>query len=217
MRAFEFGGGGGGSESDSAVRQAILRDLVAGLDELNNPNAVVNKPGSDDLTLALHEEDSRSIVLWATLRPFLRAYSKAFPIATPLTEEELEANIDVALNESEFFLTQELIKRHLRNLGPLSLGGLAEFRFPRTKHASWERYQRTLTREIFDPMRDLKLWHVETIARPDNGGGSIAGYWISAGQALIDFHDFVFEPRRREQHQRFYEKHIKKLEEKRHA
>ena len=189
---------------NSNERDSILRAIVDRLD-LDNPSLEVNKRGSDNFSAALHEEDSRSIILWALLRPFLHAYVAAFPqnAGYAIPEEDVEKSVKVALNEPEFFLTQALIKAYHRKEPEFSLGKLAERRYSRGS-ASWEKYQRTLAREVFDHVRDLQLWHVEAKGRNDNGGGAIAGYKISAGQALIDFDTYVFQPKRLEQHQDFY-------------
>lgn len=210
MRA--LGSGGGGSSGGS--RTANLRVLVAGLEALHNPAADVNRSGSETLVAALHEEDSRGIVLWAVLRPFLMSYARMFPQgATPPADKEIAESIDVMLDEQHFFLTQQLIKLHLRREKPLSLGGLAEIRYLRDT-PKWERYKQTLAREVFDHAQDLQLWHVEVLARRDTGGGSIAGWRISAGQALIDFDEYVFRPQRLKQHQRFLARFQDALKEK---
>jgi hypothetical protein len=193
------------SSVDVAVtddRHAKLMQIVDELD-LDNPLDQINKLGSEDFGTALHEEDARGIILWAKLRPFLFLYARAFPQTVVLSERELAASIDVALEESEFFLTQHLIKTYLKGAGPLTCGQLAERRYLRGT-ASWEKYKQTLAREIFDHMRDLQLWEITTLGRDDNGGGAIAGYKISAGPALIDFHTYVFQRIRQKQHQRFF-------------
>ena len=100
-------GVGSGGAGPPDIRHAALMALVANLDDLTNPDSKVNKPGSDDFAFALHEEDSRAIVLWAVLRPFLKAYAKAFPeTATPPLEAEISASIDVMLDQGNFFLTR---------------------------------------------------------------------------------------------------------------
>ncbi|RWP42430.1 MAG: hypothetical protein EOR04_11480 [Mesorhizobium sp.] len=220
MRAFISGGGGGGGPSDDSSEKHCkkLKELVADLDDLTSPDSKVNRLGSSVLTAALHEEDSRGIVLWAVLRPFLKGYALMFPQSkVPLPANEVSANIDVMLDQGNFFLTQQLIKRHLRDEPPLSLGGLAEIRYPRGS-ASWERYQQTLAREIFDHARDIQLWHVDVLGRADrNGGGAIAGYKVSAGRALIDFDEWVFQPKRRDQFLRFHARFHDDLKENGHA
>ncbi|MFG1342487.1 hypothetical protein [Xanthobacter autotrophicus] len=217
MRALDFGGGSSSSLDGVDSKRVALRSLVSGLDSLNSTDAEINKPGSDVIAIALHEEDSRSVVLWAVLRPFLRSYATIFPeTSTPPSASEINSSIDFMLDESYFFLTQQLIKRHLRGDKPLSLGGLAEFRY-RRETSSWERFQQTLAREVFDHARDLQLWRVEVLGRADNGGGAIAGYKISAGQALIDFNEFVFQPKRLEQHMRFLSRFGNTLMEVEHA
>ncbi len=201
-------GGDGADIADDgdSSRAVALRSLVAGLEALTAPDAPMNKIGSSDLAIALHEEDSRGIVLWAALRPFLKGYAETFPqTSDPPTAIEISSSIDVMLDEGVFFLTQQLIKRHLRGEKPLSLGGLAEFRYRRNS-ASWHSFQQTLAREVFDHARDLQLWDVEVLGRPDKGGGAIAGYKISAGRSLIDFNEFVFQPKRREQLRNFYDR-----------
>ncbi len=214
MRTLDSGAGGG---SESHDRETKLHEIVVKLD-LDNPEDEVNKPGSDDFAVAPHEEDTRGIVVWAKLRPWLKGYAKALPQGTHiLSDEEIEESTKVVLNEPVHFLTQMLIKRHLRKQPPVSLAELAEGRFPRNS-ANWERYQQKLAREIFDHARDLQLWEVEVLGRVEhkNGGGAIAGYKISAGPALIDFDRLVFFPKRVEQHQRFYaryEHHLKKNKE----
>ncbi len=50
-------------ESDD--RDAVLRAIVEQLD-LDNPDLEINKRGSEDFAAALHEEDSRGIILWAS-------------------------------------------------------------------------------------------------------------------------------------------------------
>ena len=194
---------------DSESQRARLRQIVAQLHELNSPDAEVNKLGSDNVRVAIYEEDTRGIVTWAILRPFLKKYAKDFPVtATPPSDKEIEESVKIVLDHGNFLLTPELIKRHLRNVGPMSLAELAACRYPRGS-AMWEQYQRKLAREIFGHARDLQLWHVEAVGRADkNGGGAIPGWKISAGQALIDFDEFVFYPKRLEQHRLFHRCHL---------
>src|SRR4051794_36702446 len=97
-----------------------LKALVDGLNLDNDPE--LNKPGSDILDLALHEESSREIVLWAKLEPFLRAYAKAFPKDGVKPVEELEEALEEAMDEPTHFLTQYLIKLYLRGEKPIGLG-----------------------------------------------------------------------------------------------
>ena len=70
---------GSGSGRFDDVFQQKIRKLVEGLG-LDDPEAEVNKPGSDQLTLRMHQEDSRGIVLWAYLRPFVTEWVKIFPM-----------------------------------------------------------------------------------------------------------------------------------------
>lgn len=196
--------------SETLSRAEKLAAIVEGL-KLNDPSKPFNKDGSDDFSVAQHEEDTRSIILWAELRPFLTAYAPAFPQeGLVLSGEELKEAISVALNEPEFLLSQYLIKAYLRGEKPLTLGMLAEKRYVRGT-ASWDKYKSTLAREIFDSMRDLQLWTVNTIGRDDNGGGAIAGYEISAGPSLIDFDKYVFQPTRTEISRRFYVKFMSQM------
>lgn len=199
-----------GDGSDQEVRRQALKELAYNLKSLG-PDAEVNKYGSDDLRVALHEEDSRGVVLWAVLREFLSAYVKAFPEGErEFPDTEIKKSIDCMLEAGEFFLSQQLIKNHIKKLPPLNLSELASCRYDRKRNPyKWERYKIKLTQEIFDNARNVQLWHIQTLTRDDNGGGCIAGYRISAGQALIDFNDFVFQPLRRDQYRRFYHKYLK--------
>jgi hypothetical protein len=182
--------------------KALVRDLKLDTDP------ELNKPGSHVLDLALHEESSREIVLWAKLEPFLRAYAEAFPKNGDKIEN-LEKALEEAMDEPTHFLTQHLIKVHLRGEKPISLGQLAEVRKKRGT-PSWEKYKDFLSNDVIFEMHDLQLWNVETIRREEkNGGGTIAGYKISAGQALIDFHKFVYRPKRAEQIQEFCDTYLK--------
>ncbi|TAX38968.1 hypothetical protein [Rhizobium leguminosarum] len=208
--------GGGGSGGDT-VRKRKLRVLVKKLD-LRNPEAPWNKQSSRQIEAALYEEDSRSLVLWAVLRPFLQSYAKTFPQGgLVLPVDEINNSIDQMLDQANFLLTPQLIKRHIRGDDTLSLGRLAELRYKRGT-AGWEKYQQYLARELFDHARDTQVWHVDVLGRKDNnGGGAIAGYEISAGQALVDFDTYVFQPTRRWQLSQFFDRFEKKLKGKRNA
>ncbi len=192
--------------SHEEVVQGIVKEM-----NLDDPSLPVNQLGSDDFALAMHQEDTRSVVLWALLRPFLKLYVPQFtPENVQLSESELDKSIDVALNEPEFFLTQHLIKMHHKKELPLKLGKLAEQRYRRNS-ASWDRYKRKLAREVFDPMSDLLLWKIVTNGREDNnGGGAIASHDIWAGQALLDFDTYIYQPMRKKQYERFCERFLNK-------
>jgi hypothetical protein len=174
-------------------RVKVLQSLADSLDLDNNPD--LNAAGSDDFDAAIHEADARNIILWAQLRSWLRQYSVELPLSpgNPLPAKELEENIDIALDEPTFFLTQGIMRGHLTGKPPLTLGGVAELRY-RHGSSSWDKYKKTIANEMLFQMRDLQLWSVVVLDRADNGGGGIAGYKISAGAALVDFHHFVFKP-----------------------
>lgn len=207
---------GGGSGGDAA-RNRKLRALVKKLD-LRNPDAPWNKQSGSKIEVALYEEDSRSLVLWAVLRQFLQSYASTFPQGgLVLPADEINNSIDQMLDQANFLLTPQLIKQHIRGDDALSLGRLAELRYKRGT-AGWEKYQQYLARELFDHARDTQLWHVDVLGRKDNnGGGAIAGYEISAGQALIDFDKYVFQPTRRWHLAQFYARFEKKLKGQRYA
>jgi hypothetical protein len=216
MRTPDSGGGGGTSGSDDTMhRRLLLMEIAADLD-VHNPAAEANKPSSNSLALAILEEDTRGVVVWAFLKPFLRLYSKKVPLQSQDNFEpaDVEASIKVALDQANFFLTPTLLKHHYRKLPPLGLGAFANNRFSRERaNASWKSFQRDLTEHgtagapgIFRAARTLQLWKPVPIPRPDNGGGAIARWEISAGQALIDFDEFVFQPTREQQYRRFCER-----------
>jgi hypothetical protein len=165
---------GSGSGRFDDVFQQKIRKLVEGLG-LDDPEAEVNKPGSDQLTLRMHQEDSRGIVLWAYLRPFVTEWVKIFPHEkNPPPLEDIEKAIAIALDEPVFFLTQELIKRHLDDKPPLPAGELAEINSKRNTPA-WHKFKKRIGREFVDPLGDPQLWNVERIFREDkNGGGAVA-------------------------------------------
>ncbi|MDX0675671.1 hypothetical protein GOD41_08535 [Sinorhizobium medicae] len=200
-----------------AARTRKLKAMVKNLD-LRNPEALWNKQNSDQIDVALYEEDSRSLVVWAVLRPFLQSYARMFPQAgLVLPAEEINKSIDEMLDQGNFLITPQLIKQHLRGEDALSLGRLAELRYRRGT-AGWEKYQQYLARELFDHARDTQLWKINVLGRQDNnGGGAIAGYEISAGQALIDFDKYVFQPTRRWHLSQFYVRFEEKLKGKRYA
>ncbi|RUW86642.1 hypothetical protein EOA35_35340, partial [Mesorhizobium sp. M8A.F.Ca.ET.023.01.1.1] len=103
-----------------------------------------NQPSNaDNFSQALHQEDSRSVIIWSRLRDFLPPLVKlTTPENVMPSDEDIEASIKVALNESEFFLTQNLIKRRLAGEEPATLGELANLRFSRADDTDrWIRYK----------------------------------------------------------------------------
>jgi hypothetical protein len=193
---------------DASPRTAQLLEIVAEMSDLNNPHSALNEGGSQNLPLAIHEEDSTSIMLWAQLDPFLREYAKRFPQNYELPENEINDALATAMDEPVFFLTQYLIKRHLRKQGAVGLSEFATVRFQRYS-PSWEWYKGKIVKEYMDNMRDLQLWNVH-IEQKKNG--AVKNYEISAGQALIDFHEFVFVPVRVRQYINFYRNHLMEID-----
>lgn len=195
--------------SHPGKRRQLLLQLVEDM-KLDN-HAGLYKSGSLDIAVAIHEEDTRPIVLWATLKDFLKKHVYLFPTPADfwkdgISEEAIDDATSVVLDQGNFYLTQELIKRHLRQEEPVSLAELASFRYDKKKNlSSWLKYQKVLTAKIIPRAVALQMWEVETLRRQDsNSGGSIAGYKIRAGQALIDFDEYVFRPRRLGLHKSFY-------------
>jgi hypothetical protein len=184
---------------------AAIKKMVEGLGEIHE----LTVAGSDDAGVALHELDSRSIILWGTvLERFLRRYLDSFPLSDlELDEEELEERFKVAFDERTQPLTRHLLKTALRGEPPLTLAQLAARRYnPNT--SSFRKLQRHLLRAIVCPMRDLCLWQLDVQQRTlKNGKKAIAKYGISAGPALLAFHKHVYVPLRISQIQTFCEKH----------
>jgi hypothetical protein len=200
MRTSDDGGGG-------KTREELLKEIVEELN-LEDPDSPQNKLGSDAVALRMHEEHSRVIVDWAILHRFLPAYLKRFPGALNLDLKEIEARKKIVLDQGNFYLTEAIIKHHYRELEPMGLGELAACRYPRNT-SSWERFQRKLTGAeppgIIDAAKDLQMWKAVPVGRQSkNGGGSIAKWEISAGQALLDFDEFVFQPLRWKQSEAVY-------------
>ncbi|MDV4159327.1 hypothetical protein [Rhizobium brockwellii] len=192
---------------DSFDQDTMIAEIVAGM-KIWDADAKHNQPGNpDNFEQALHQEESRSVIIWSRLRDFLPPYVK---LRTPEnvwpTDAEFKESIKVALNESEFFLTQNLIKRHLGGDEAASLGELANLRFNRTEDmVRWDRYKDKLTSKIFDPMRMLLLWNIEPEERDNNNnGGSIARWNISAGPSLVAFDKHVFQPLRQHWWKQFF-------------
>jgi hypothetical protein len=197
---------------DGNERVALLKKMVDEL-ELDDPKHQINNPSDANLPLAILEEDTRSVADWAFLGPWLRKYVELFP-ARQMGDYEVagvESSLTVTLDQGNFFLTPTLIKHHHRNKPPMGLGEFADNRYNREKaNSSWNKYQRLLTAHgtankpgLFRAALTLQLWLAIPVSRAD---GQIGRWQISAGQALIDFDEHVFQPLRDKQLRRFFDR-----------
>jgi hypothetical protein len=194
----------------TGLRDAPMAAMVAGL-SLERIGALW-EDGARDIDVAIHELESRSIILWgAALEEFMRAYLRHHPLGDlPLDDEELAERLEVAFDEATQPLTRYLLKTALRRDLPVSLSQLAARRYkPNT--SSFRKLQRHLLRSTVYPMRDLCLWSVEVQERVlSNGKTAIAHYRIGAGPALLAFHRHVYLPWRTRQLRAFHSQHLEK-------
>jgi hypothetical protein len=205
---------------DGEPRTALLKKIVKEL-ELDDPKHQINNRSHDSLPLAILEEDTRSVADWAFLRPWLRKYVGLFPASQMGDYEvaDVDTSMAVILDQGNFFLTPTLIKHHHRNEPPMGLGEFADNRYNREKaNSSWNKYQHLLTARgtankpgIFRAALTLQLWLAIPVFRAD---GQIGRWQISAGQALIDFDEYVFQPLRDKQLRRFFDRFYRDKKER---
>jgi len=193
----------------SGSAYAELKALVDSLQLDRTENLI--EPVSDDLSVAMLELESRAVVLRGeVLKKFLVAYLERFPLSDmPLEEKELEERFKVAFDERTQPLTRYLLQVSLRYGKGASLAKVAERRYKKDT-PSFRKLQRHLLRAIAYPMRDLQLWRVDVEERTlRTGKSAIAGYAISAGPALLAFHQFAYLPLRQRQIRAFAAKHLR--------
>jgi hypothetical protein len=194
----------------SGIRDAPTAAMVAGL--ALERIAALWEGGAVGIDVAIHELESRSIILWgAALEKFLRAYLQLYSVGDlPLDDAELSERFEVAFDEATQPLTRYLLKTALCGAPALSLSQLAARRY-RPNTSSFRKLQRHLLRSTVYPMRDLCLWAVEVQERTQNNGKvCVASYRISAGPALLAFHRHVYLPWRTRQLRTFCSQHLAK-------
>ncbi len=166
--------------------------------------------GSADVSIAIHELESRSIILWGRgLEAFIQAYHEEFTAdELPLNSEELEERFVVAFDEGTQPMTRYLLKSALRRQPALSLSDLAALRYKKNS-ASFHKMSRHMRDRIMWPMRDLGLWSVVVTDRVAKGKSEVASYAISAGRVLLAFDSYIYQPWRRQQLVTFYARFLK--------
>lgn len=179
--------------------------------ELHNVPGVLD-PGSDDLPTALQQDFSRQVILFGRVNErFLLGYYDRFSSgADRLDADEIKVRFKVLFKESTLPLVRGVLKAYLKGETPLSLAQLAALRYPEGCK-SFDRLARKLLATVVWPLRDLKIFQVEIFFREVQGKQDVERYAISAGPALVHFHQFVYVPLRLRQLRLMFEKFGKEV------
>ena len=187
-------------------RSQRLEALMAALDieELGG----FNEPLPDDRSEAILQLSARELLLrGVALEAFISAWNAEFNPNFAEYEARFSSYFHEVFKERTSNLSQLLLRKHRKGEEPVALNELAnEIMPPDVKEATRRTTANRLINETHEPMSMTNLWTIKINFRTVKGVETPASYEISAGPALVDWNDVLFEPYRMRQIAEFWEK-----------